>query len=223
MNNPHQQASEQANEPLRLVFIGPPGSGKGTQAPILKEHYGLAHISTGDLLRLEVSANTDLGREARKYMTEGALVPDQLIIQMIAGVVGGQGFILDGFPRTVNQARKLDEMLGERGLRAVIEFKIEDRLLISRILGRLVHPGSGRSYHVEFHPPRVPMTDDVTGEPLVKRSDDNEEALMNRLAAYHEVTTPVLDYYRQQGILHTVDASDKPEAVWSQIKAALNQ
>lgn len=212
---------------MRLVFIGPPGSGKGTQAPKLKDACGLVHISTGDLLRAETQAGTPLGMEAKKYMDAGALVPDDLIIRMIKDVIAQptnqSGFILDGFPRTVNQAEQLDVMLKEQGkaLKAVIEFDIEDRLLIARILGRLVHPGSGRSYHVEFNPPKEEMKDDVTGEPLIRRGDDTEEALTKRLVSFHDMTKPVLEYYRKQGILHTVDAADNPKAVWEQIQAAL--
>lgn len=225
MNSTTNSNPETAN--LRLVFIGPPGSGKGTQAPLLKDKYGLLHISTGDLLRAEVAAGTALGLDARKYMDAGALVPDDLIIRMIQTVISKpenqSGFILDGFPRTVNQARELDKMLQAQGqaLKSVFEFAIEDRLLISRILGRLVHPASGRSYHVEFNPPKQPMTDDLTGEPLIRRGDDNEETLTKRLIAYHEMTAPVLDYYRERGILHTVDAADKPQAVWAQIQRFL--
>lgn len=214
------------DEKLRVIFIGPPGSGKGTQATPIEKKYGLVHLSTGDMLRTEVANRTPLGLDAKKYMDSGQLVPDNLIIEMIKGVLASykqKGFLLDGFPRNVTQATKLDEMLDTQGqeLTAVIEFDIDDRLLITRILGRLIHPASGRTYHIEFNPPNRPMRDDVTGDQLIRRIDDNEETLLKRLLTYHEITKPVAEYYREKGKLHKIDASNTPEQVFSQIDKLL--
>jgi adenylate kinase len=217
---------ENSDSALRIVFIGPPGSGKGTQATPIENKYGLAHLSTGDMLRAEVANKTPLGLEAKKYMDAGQLVPDNLIIEMIKKILSTdeqKGFLLDGFPRNVAQASKLDEMLGsqKQNITAVIEFDIDDRLLVTRILGRLIHPASGRTYHAEFNPPKRPMIDDVTGEQLIRRIDDNEETLMNRLSIFHEITKPVVEYYRKKGTLHKIDASKTPDQVFAQIDKLL--
>ena len=169
---------------VRMVLIGPPGAGKGTQAPNLKEKFCACHLATGDMLRAQVAAKTALGVEAKKIMDQGGLVSDEIMVNMIKSELENnqecsKGFILDGFPRTIPQAEKLDSMLESRKtpLEKAVELKIDDELLVARITGRLVHPASGRSYHKLFNPPKKDMTDDVTGEPLVQRSDDNEDAL----------------------------------------------
>jgi len=206
---------------MRMILIGPPGAGKGTQAPKIKEKYGCCHLATGDMLRAQVAAKTALGLEAKKIMDDGKLVSDEIMIGMIKSELDNNaeckhGFILDGFPRTVPQAEKLDEMLQSKSqpLKHAIELRIDDSLLVARITGRLVHPASGRSYHKIFNPPKKDMTDDVTGEPLVQRSDDNEAALTKRLGTYHKQTAPVVDYYRKNGIWKVIDASQEPGAVW---------
>lgn len=214
-------AGHKTIDEVRMILIGPPGAGKGTQAPKIKEKFGCCHLATGDMLRSQVAKKTPLGREAKKIMDQGGLVSDDIVIGMIKEELNSNpeckgGFILDGFPRTVPQAEGLDNMLKERNqtLQHAVELQIDDALLVARITGRLVHPASGRSYHKVFNPPKKDMTDDVTGEPLVQRSDDNAEALKKRLATYHSQTTPVVEYYRKTGIWKAIDASQKPGQVW---------
>ena len=211
-----------------MVLIGPPGAGKGTQAPNLKEKYCACHLATGDMLRSQVSKGTELGKEAKKIMDAGGLVSDEIMVGMIQSELKNNpecknGFILDGFPRTIPQAEKLDSMLNDmqKPLQKAIELKIDDELLVARITGRLVHPSSGRSYHKLFNPPKKDMTDDITGEPLVQRSDDNVDALKKRLSTYHQQTEPIVDYYKKTGIWSGVDASQSPKTVWADILKCL--
>lgn len=218
------------SESIRMVLIGPPGAGKGTQAPNLVNKFGACHLATGDMLRSQIAKNTKLGQEAKQIMDKGGLVSDDIMVNMIKDELVNnpkcaKGFILDGFPRTIPQAEKLNVMLNERGtpLQNAIELKIEDDLLVARITGRLIHPASGRSYHKIFNPPKVDMKDDITGEPLVQRSDDNEEALKKRLNAYHDQTEPIVEFYKKQGIWNGIDASKAPTQVWDDILVALNK
>jgi len=212
-------------EQLRIILVGPPGAGKGTQAPKIRDKFCVCHLATGDMLREQVAQKTPLGIEAKKIMDAGGLVSDDIMVGMIKEQLEHNkacknGFILDGFPRTVPQASKLDQMLEERKekLDHVIELKIVDQLLISRITGRLIHPASGRTYHREFHPPKKPMTDDETGEPLIQRSDDNVETLRKRLVTFHQQTGPVLKYYQNKGIYHAIDAAQSPGVVWDSLR-----
>jgi len=209
---------------LRTILIGPPGAGKGTQAPAIRDKFCVCHLATGDMLRSQVAQKTALGVEAKKIMDAGGLVRDDIMVNMIKSELETEkckdGFILDGFPRTVPQAEMLNDMLKSRSekLDNVVELQIKDELLISRITGRLIHEKSGRTYHKEFNPPKKPMTDDVTGEPLIQRSDDNVEALRKRLGVFHKQTGPVVEYYRKNGFWQGVDAAQSPSVVWENIR-----
>ncbi|KAL8958275.1 MAG: hypothetical protein Q9193_004637 [Seirophora villosa] len=218
------QQTKRDGSSMRMILMGPPGAGKGTQAPKIKEKYCACHLATGDMLRSQVAKKTSLGREAKKIMDQGGLVSDEIMIGMIKGELENnkeckQGFILDGFPRTVAQAERLDDMLQakQQKLQHAVELQIDDGLLVSRITGRLIHPASGRSYHKIFNPPKETMKDDVTGEPLIQRSDDNAETLKKRLSTYHEQTSPVVAYYRKTGIWKPIDASQDPGQVWKSL------
>jgi adenylate kinase len=184
---------------MRIILLGMPGAGKGTQAKFLVERYQIPQISTGDMLRGEVAAGSALGKEARTYMEAGGLVPDRLVIEMVKQRVTradcSNGFVIDGFPRTVAQA----EALRAAGIDAdfIIEFGVDDAEILRRMSGRRMHPGSGRTYHVEFNPPKVAGQDDVTGEALIQRPDDEEATVKKRIEHYHAMTAPLADYYRQ--------------------------
>jgi adenylate kinase len=182
---------------MNLIFLGPPGAGKGTQAKVLEERCGYRQISTGDILRRHVAEGTPLGVEAKSYMDRGDLVPDDLIIRMMEHELTNPAeIILDGFPRTVPQARALDELLirHKRGAVAVL-FDVDFDVLTERLTGRWTHAASGRTYHVLFNPPRVPGRDDVTGEALMQRPDDRPETIRTRLATYEQSTAPLIGYY----------------------------
>ncbi|CAO3673001.1 unnamed protein product [Umbelopsis vinacea] len=224
------QGPKQNEKSLRIILMGPPGAGKGTQAPAIKDKFCVCHLATGDMLRAAVSAKTPLGLEAKKVMDAGGLVSDEIVVGMIKENLDNNkecknGFILDGFPRTVVQAQKLDEMLDERKkpLNSVIELQIDDNLLVSRITGRLIHPASGRTYHREFSPPKNDMKDDITGEPLIQRSDDNAETLKKRLGQFHSQTAPVAEYYKKKGIWYGVDAAQSPKVVWTSLNAIFDK
>jgi len=176
------------------------------------------------MLRAQVAKKTTLGREAKKIMDQGGLVSDEIMVNMIKSELENNkecasGFILDGFPRTVAQAERLDGMLTEKQqkLQHAVELQIDDELLVARITGRLIHPASGRSYHKIFNPPKETMKDDVTGEALIQRSDDNAETLKTRLSTYHGQTAPVVSYYQKTGIWKPIDASQEPGQVWKSL------
>lgn len=214
---------------VRGVLLGPPGSGKGTQAPRLKDYFNVCHLATGDLLRAEVSKDTPLGHEIKAVIDDGKLVSDDLVLRMVSDNLDRpdcrNGFLLDGFPRTIPQAQKLDVLLEKRKtpLDAVIEFDIDDSFLVRRICGRWFHLSSGRSYHEEFNPPKNPGHDDATGEPLVRRADDNPETLSKRLQAYHSQTTPLVGYYSAQNLVRKIDASQDQGSIFESIKNAFEE
>ncbi|MFM2007814.1 MAG: hypothetical protein RLZZ09_3469 [Pseudomonadota bacterium] len=184
---------------MRVILLGAPGSGKGTQAQAITEKYGIPQISTGDMLRAAVREGTPLGLEAKKIMDAGLLVSDDIILGLIQERIKADdcrtGFLLDGFPRTIAQADGLQKM----GIRIdhVVEFDVEDEEIVKRMSGRRVHPASGRTYHIVFNPPREEGKDDLTGDPLIQRDDDSEATVRKRLSVYHEQTKPLVGYYQQ--------------------------
>jgi adenylate kinase len=213
-----------------VILFGPPGAGKGTHAPKIVNEWKLPQLSTGDMLRESVANGNE---ELKAIMSRGGLVSDDIGIQLIKDRIRkidcGWGFILDGFPRTVEQARALDKMLAESGehVSKVVELNVADEVLEERICGRWIHSASGRSYHVKFNPPKSmtqpgsPMLDDLTGDKLTQRSDDNVDALKTRLKTYHEQTEPILDHYASRDIVYRVDASRGIDDVWKSIENAM--
>ena len=185
---------------MRLILLGGPGAGKGTQADYICREFGIPKISTGDMLRAAVKAGTPLGLEAKQVMDAGGLVSDGLILNLIRDRIReadcAGGFLFDGFPRTIPQAEGLDA-IGVQ-IDRVLEIAVDDEEIVRRMSGRRIHPASGRSYHVVFNPPRVPDRDDETGEPLVQRDDDREETVRHRLHVYHDQTEPLIDFYSRR-------------------------
>jgi len=209
---------------MNLVLIGPPGAGKGTQAKRLEDKYDLVQLSTGDMLRAEIASGSELGEKAKDIMDSGGLVPDAMIIDMIATCVEAEdcanGFILDGFPRTTRQAEALDAMLAEKGLKLdhVIELRVNDEAMVERIAGRFTCAGCGAGYHDTFHRPKVDgVCDACGGTKFTRRSDDNAETVRARLEAYHAQTAPVLKYYAKSGVLEGVDGMDDVDGVTRQL------
>lgn len=186
---------------MRLILLGPPGAGKGTQATFIKKAYGIPQISTGDMLRAAIKAGTPLGLAAKKVMDTGALVSDDIIIALVLDRLKApdtaNGYLFDGFPRTIPQAEAM--RVANVPIDYVLEIDVPDSAIIERMSGRRVHPASGRTYHVKFNPPKVPGKDDVTGDDLIQRDDDKEETVRHRLAVYHGQTEPLISYYAQWG------------------------
>jgi len=213
---------------MNLILLGPPGAGKGTQAKRLQETHGLVQLATGDMVRAVIASGSELGQRVKAIYDAGRLVPDDIIIDMIAARIDepdcAGGFILDGFPRTVPQAEALDAMLAERGrkLDHVILMEVDEAELIARIVGRLICPVCGASYHEHFNRPRVDgKCDNCGGADLVHRADDRPEAVATRLEAYRNQTAPILPYYRARGILRSVDGMASIDEVTRQIEAVL--
>jgi adenylate kinase len=212
-----------------VIFLGPPGAGKGTQAKQIAESYGVPHLSTGDMFREHVSRGTPLGLRAKPIMERGELVPDDLVLSMVEDRISRpdteDGFILDGFPRTVPQAEKLDEILRRRFQTEplVVHFVVDKNQLMRRLTGRRVCGIGGEIYNIYDHPPKVPGRCDRDGGELTQRPDDREEVIAERLAAYERQTRPLVDYYRQQGVLKDVDGMAAPEAVTKNVLGLLAQ
>ncbi len=207
---------------MNLVFLGPPGAGKGTMAGRLADDLGIPHISTGDMFRAAMANETELGLKAKAIMAAGDLVPDELTIAMVkerlSEADAQKGYILDGFPRTIPQAEALD---GFATIEKAVRFDVERDILIKRLSGRRVHKPSGRIYHVEFSPPKVEGKDDETGEELIQREDDKEDSIRNRLKVYDDQTAPLIDYYEGKGNLVTIDAAPAPDEVFGELKRVL--
>ena len=200
-----------------VVFLGPPGAGKGTQAQRLVEEKGFIHISTGDLLREAVRNKTPLGLKAKEYMDRGELVPDELIIEMIKEKLPeGGNVILDGFPRTIAQAKALDEMLEQMGKKvdAVVLFEVPDEVVVERLSGRRIDPKTGKVYHIKYNPP-------PEGVEVIQRDDDREEVIRKRLEVYRKQTAPLVEYYEKKGNLIRIDATKSPEEVYKDLTSAL--
>ena len=208
---------------MKILLIGPPGGGKGTQAKKISSKFNIPQISTGDMLREHVKKMSPLGIKAKEFMDSGELVPDNLILEMMKKKLSDNecqnGYILDGFPRTLPQAEGLDRILNEINskLNNVIIIEVNDNAIIDRMSGRRVHKNSGRIYHVKFNPPKNDGLDDITNEPLSIRSDDKKETVKNRLEIYHDITKPLIDYYSKKNILSTVNGEDEIDNVFSNI------
>lgn len=217
---------------MKLILLGGPGAGKGTQAAFITRKYGIPQISTGDMLRAAVKAGTPMGLEAKKVMDAGGLVSDDIILGLIGERLKqpdcAKGFLFDGFPRTIPQAEALRAQGVE--LDHVLEIDVSDEEIIKRMSGRRVHPGSGRTYHIVFNPPKVEGKDDVTGEPLIQRDDDREETVRKRLSVYHSQTKPLIDFYSNWAATgakgapkhHKVSGVGSLESITSAVLAALN-
>jgi adenylate kinase len=212
---------------LDLILLGPPGAGKGTQAQRLTEDFQVPFISTGDMLRSNVKAGTELGQEAEKYMKAGDLVPDALIVAMVAERLHEEdaldGFILDGFPRTIEQAKALDKQLSELGRRvtAALLIDVPDEEVIKRLSGRRVCVKSGHNYHVDYDPPKHEGICDQDGSRLIRRDDDDPEVIKNRLRVYHDQTTPLIDYFDEKGVMRRIDGTRDAGEVHDHIRAVI--
>ena len=213
---------------MKIILLGPPGAGKGTQAEIICKNFSIPHISTGDMLREAIANETATGKLAKEIMDAGNLVSDDVIISLVKDRIKDEdcknGFLFDGFPRTIPQADALENQ--EIFVNVVLELTLKDELIINRMSGRRVHQPSGRSYHLEFNPPEKDGLDDVTGEPLIQRDDDKPETVKNRLEVYWEQTNPLIVYYRSKSVQTNlkyieIDGSKTMEKVSSQIHAAL--
>lgn len=213
---------------MRIILMGPPGGGKGTQAKVLQDKYGIVQLSTGDMLRAAVAAGTPVGKEAKAIMEAGKLVSDDIVVRIIADRIGeadcANGFILDGFPRTVAQAEALDKLLVDRKitLNSVIEVRVPDQMLVERITGRFSCAKCGAGYHDSFQKPKKAGSCDVCGNTeFIRRKDDNAETVKSRLEAYHAQTAPLLPYYEKQGLLRVIDGTLPIDEVTKKLEQAL--
>ena len=210
---------------MRIILLGMPGAGKGTQAQIIEEELAIANVSTGAILREVSKSESDLGQKVQSYLNSGQLVPDEIIIEMLVERISkddcNNGFILDGFPRNIEQAKSLDQ--AGVSIDLVIYLKILEEQIIERMSGRRIHLASGRSYHTTFNPPKVDGKDDLTGEDLVQRSDDKPDVIKKRLEVYFNETEPMLDFYKNKDIqFYEIDASEPVKAVTEKILKIIN-
>ena len=209
---------------MKIVVMGAPGCGKGTQCPAMTERYNICHLSTGDMLRAAVAAGTDNGKKAKAAMDSGALVTDDIVLGIVKDAMQApeckEGYIIDGLPRTLEQAKRMEN----EGIAVdkVISFEVPDEVIIARTSGRWIHRSSGRSYHTIFNPPKVAGKDDVTGEPLMQRADDKEEIVRKRLVTFHKEVGPIHEWYKSQGKLAQIDGNRKMDAVRSTIFTLLD-
>jgi adenylate kinase len=214
---------------MRLVLLGPPGAGKGTQAVVLAEEWEIPHISTGDMFRQAVKDETTMGKKAKEYMDKGLLVPDEVVVGLVEERLGrsdaAEGFILDGFPRTIAQADALAGIIHSMGyiLDAVINIVVPEDLLVKRLAGRRVCRNCGATYHVEFNPPKEEGKCDKCGGELYQRDDDQEETVRKRLKEYDEKTSPLIAYYAGKGILRNIDGSESADIVLNSIRKSLGR
>ncbi|KXB69699.1 MULTISPECIES: adenylate kinase [Peptoniphilus] len=212
---------------MKLVILGPPGAGKGTQAEYIVERYNIPHISTGDIFRENIKNNTELGKEAKSYMDKGLLVPDDLVIALVEDRLNKddakEGFLLDGFPRTVAQAVSLDSILDKNDdkLTKVINISVDPEILIERAVGRRVCKTCGMTYHVKFNPPKEEGVCDKDGTKLIQRDDDTEETVKTRISVYFDQTAPLIDYYRAQNLLIDIDGAKDIDKVFNDIVIGL--
>jgi len=208
---------------MRLIFLGPPGAGKGTIAQKTKEAYSIPHISTGDIFRENIKNRTDLGKKVKEILDSGELVSDELTVELVEARLAEkdaqEGFILDGFPRTIPQAEALADFAP---VDSVINFAVSEEKIVKRLSGRRVAEKSGRIYHIEYDPPRKEGFCDETGEPLIQRPDDKEEAVRRRLEVYRKQTEPLIQFYRNKGLLKDIDASGTPDEVFSELRRILD-
>jgi len=209
---------------MRLVFIGPPGIGKGTYAKAISQKYGIPHISTGDIFREEIARGTELGQKVKYYVERGLLVPDEIVIEIVKKVLQSpmcsKGFILDGFPRTLKQAEELDKFTK---IDLVFLFEAPLEIIIERVSGRLVCPKCGAIYHIKWRPPKTPGICDVCGTPLIRRKDDEPEVVRERYKIYKETFAPIIEYYRRKGLLVEIDSSRDANVVIADIERVLKE
>ena len=214
---------------MKLIILGAPGSGKGTMATVLRDSYGITHISTGDIFRANIKDETPLGKEAKKYIDAGELVPDEITISMVEDRLNQDdcknGYLLDGFPRTIAQAEKLDEMLkaNNTAIDAVIRVDVPNEVIMGRVVNRRVCTSCGESYNVVSRPTKVEGVCDVCGKEVVQRDDDKPETVEQRLITYEKNTKPLIDFYEQKGILIAADNSKDPKTAFEQASAALSK
>lgn len=214
---------------MNLILLGPPGAGKGTQAVKIAEKYNIPHISTGDIFRKNIKEGTPLGKKAQEYMNQGLLVPDDLVVEIATSRLTEEdckkGFLLDGFPRTVYQAEKLDEFLTARGCKVdcVLDIAVDKNVLVTRLIGRRVCKACGAGYHVTNMPPAQEGVCDLCGGELYQRADDTEETVANRISVYEAETMPLLDYYEKAGNIEHIDGAKELDAVFADIVSALGE